>query len=304
MDIINYSFLKREKKAVDNAINYLSEEIVDRIKSPTSAAVGQTIRVTAVDDDGKPTAWEAVDFPEQAQADWSQNDSTAADYVKNRTHYEESAYEDYVLNMNGTEIVGLSIPEVGETMTVKINGVENAETVKEAESSISGSSYKYIGNIDVDSLINGGTGWCVILDQGEAFGFANPDTEISVECIVVHKIDDKFINFDGFVRTFDYYFKDFRIYKMLYNDNGNICMLYMCNNIVAPKMDMLLLGFMGETGVSKVGSIRMSSFFVVGYVFNKSGSITVKNTILGTDASDMEELAAEYGYVHTTNPNV
>lgn len=57
------------------------------IPAPTTASVGQTIRVTAVDEGGKPTAWETADLPEQAQADWNQNDSTAADYVKNRPFY-------------------------------------------------------------------------------------------------------------------------------------------------------------------------------------------------------------------------
>ena len=78
------------------------------------------------------------------QSDWNQNDDTQPDYVKNRTHYEESAYVDYVLNMRPTEITEFSIAEVGETTTVKINGVESAETVKEAESSTVGGSYKYI----------------------------------------------------------------------------------------------------------------------------------------------------------------
>ena len=67
--------------------NQLSEEIADCIKSPTIAEVGQIVKIAAVDDAGKPTAWEAVDLPEQVQADWNQNDNTAADYVKNRTHY-------------------------------------------------------------------------------------------------------------------------------------------------------------------------------------------------------------------------
>lgn len=53
----------------------------------SGASVGQIVKIAAVDDAGKPTAWEAVDLPEQVQADWNQNDSTAADYVKNRTHY-------------------------------------------------------------------------------------------------------------------------------------------------------------------------------------------------------------------------
>lgn len=33
------------------------------IPAPETAAVGQTIKVSAVDENGKPTAWEAVDFP-------------------------------------------------------------------------------------------------------------------------------------------------------------------------------------------------------------------------------------------------
>ena len=33
-------------------------------------------------------------IPEVAQADWSQNDGTKPDYVKNRTHYAEKAFED------------------------------------------------------------------------------------------------------------------------------------------------------------------------------------------------------------------
>lgn len=56
-----------------------------------TAQVGQTIVVKEVDANGKPTEWEAVDFPENgsAQSDWNQNDPAAADYVKNRTHWED-----------------------------------------------------------------------------------------------------------------------------------------------------------------------------------------------------------------------
>ena len=149
------------------------------------------------------------------QPDLNQNDSTAADYVKNRTHYEESIYTDYVLNSGGTQITGFSMPEVGETVTVKINGVESADTVKTGTSSVIG-SYKYIGTIDFDSLRAGGTGWLIAEVMGQASGFANPDTTISVESTIVHKINDKFINFDGLVRTFDYHFKGGTIYKSLY----------------------------------------------------------------------------------------
>lgn len=276
---------------------------IGAIPVPITAEVGQTVVVKTIDENGKPTEWEPVTLPEQVQADWNQNDSTAVDYVKNRTHYEESAYVDYVLNMAGTNIVGFSMPEVGETTTVRINGVESAETVKEAESSMLGASYKYIGNIDVDSLFNGGTGWCVLDFLGQAGGFANPDTTITVETIVVHKINDKFINFDGFVRMFDYYFKDYTIYKTLYDDDGDKCLLYRCNNFILPKSNSQLFGFMGEIGFSHVDSVLAQSCFVTGYIISGvNGSIKISKVVLGSDTTEMEELAAEYGFTHTTNP--
>lgn len=248
----------------------------------------------------------AIEFlPESAtaQADWNQNDNTQPDYVKNRTHYEESIYADYVLNMDGTEIVGLSIPEVGGTMTVKINGVESAETVKKGTSSPLG-NYTYIGTIDFDSLLVGGTGWLVAGIPGQAFGFANPDTTITVETIIVHKIDDKFINFDGLVRTFDYHFKGGTIYKHLYKDDGSECALYTCNHFILPETGSQLFGFMGETGFSNVGSSRQSSCFVKGVMISGTdGSITIKNTVFGTNTTEMEQLAKDYGYTLTTKPN-
>ena len=96
------------------------------------------------------------------------------------------------------------MPEVGETVTAKINGVESVETVKTDTSSVLGEAYKYIGNIKLDSVMSGGTGWIVAESMGQAMGSANPDTTITVGTTVIHKINDKFINFDGLVWTFDY----------------------------------------------------------------------------------------------------
>ena len=50
----------------------------------TRATVGQTIVVKSVDEDGKPTEWEAIDMPEQVQSDWDQSDETAPDHIKNK----------------------------------------------------------------------------------------------------------------------------------------------------------------------------------------------------------------------------
>lgn len=43
--------------------NYVDEKITETIPAPATASVGQTIKVSAVDENGKPTAWEATDFP-------------------------------------------------------------------------------------------------------------------------------------------------------------------------------------------------------------------------------------------------
>lgn len=248
------------------------------------------------------TEW--IDPPQSGvQSDLNQNDSTAADYVKNRTHYEESSYTDYVLNMYGLEIIGFSMPEVGGTVTVKINGVESAETVKKGTSGPIG-NYTYIGTIDFDSLQNGRTGWLVAGIQGQAVGFANPDTTITVFTTVIHKIDDKFINFDGFVRTFDYYFKDYTIYKRLYKNDGSECALYMCDHFILPEIGSQLFGFMGETGFSNVESIRERSCFVKGVMISGTdGSITIENTVFGANTTEIEQLAKDYGYTLTTKPN-
>ena len=71
-------------------LSQLSEEIANCIKSPASAEVGQIVKIAAVDDAGKPTVWEAVDLPEQIQADWTQNDESAPDYIKNKPFYDNS----------------------------------------------------------------------------------------------------------------------------------------------------------------------------------------------------------------------
>ena len=60
-----------------------------KIDAPQVAKVGEVLTVEAVDEDGKPIKWKtAPAAAEQKQADWAQNDETAADYVKNRPFYE------------------------------------------------------------------------------------------------------------------------------------------------------------------------------------------------------------------------
>ena len=55
-------------KALIDAINAVS---IGAIPAPATATVGQTIRVSAVDETGKTTEWEAVDFPAGGEKPWT-----------------------------------------------------------------------------------------------------------------------------------------------------------------------------------------------------------------------------------------
>lgn len=68
-------------------------EALEVIPAPKTAAVGQTIVVKAVDANGKPTEWEATDFPEGgggvvAQSDWNASEGEPG-HVLNRPFYSE-----------------------------------------------------------------------------------------------------------------------------------------------------------------------------------------------------------------------
>ena len=106
------------------------------IRAPETAEVGQTIVVKAVDENGRPVEWEAVGFPkcEQVQVDLNQNDETAPDYVKGRTHWVEEVRVQHVcVPETATHIDNLEKSayfyesdveciEAGKTYTVRLNG--------------------------------------------------------------------------------------------------------------------------------------------------------------------------------------
>ena len=76
--------LEEYRQKYDALIAELQAAIDSTYLGVTGAEVGQTVRITEVDEDGNPTGWEAVEFPEQIQTDYEQTDETAADYLKNR----------------------------------------------------------------------------------------------------------------------------------------------------------------------------------------------------------------------------
>nr|DAF29047.1 MAG TPA: hypothetical protein [Caudoviricetes sp.] len=77
----------KESQEIKDSINKILKEKID---SPQKAGIGEVLTVEEVDENGKPTKWKtAPAAAEQKQADWGQNDETAADFVRNRPCYTE-----------------------------------------------------------------------------------------------------------------------------------------------------------------------------------------------------------------------
>ena len=208
-------------------LNQLSEEIADCIKSPASAEVGQIVKIAAVDDAGKPTAWEAVDLPEQVQSDWNQNDDTATDFVKNRPFYKEtlepvplyetavelSLHSDDIVPFYGTNKIHDKITSADKYL-VRFDGVDYTCTAVKLNNGYG------LGNL---SLLNGahfarpdcvgsseredtGEPFCIIDDQyytPSTWFYAQTDGghSYAVHKIeeIIHQISDEFIP-DNIVR--------------------------------------------------------------------------------------------------------
>lgn len=147
---------------------------------------------------------------EGVQADYNQNDSTAADYIKNRPFYEETPMEEtlFAQTFSTTTAEGInlwstktSITQLakGDTVKVVYNGTEYTQEVKEIENILC------IGNASILGMLD---------DTGEPFLIANiyfPDQSLPGTTVVttteqtdatikitktvgnIHQMDGKFI---------------------------------------------------------------------------------------------------------------
>ena len=265
----------------------------------TGAAVGQIAKITAVDENGKPTAWEAVDMLEQVQPDWNQNDNTQPDYVKNRPFYTETKIVT-VENTTGATLEGFHTFVAGDTVTVNVDGVEHSLVAYYEE----GEGVFTIGDT-TSSLENGEgqLGWQIYVGDSVFFYSLEPHT-VSYLGVFIYKIDDKFLNLYGLVRTYNYHFNGESLYKTLYNAAGDKCTLYTCSDFILPDLGSQLFGFMSEFGFSKVNSVGLYSCFITGFIITPmNAGVRIARVVLGTDTSDMETMAADNGYTYTTNPN-
>lgn len=132
-----------------------------------SVAVDSTLTVEGQAADAKATGDAIRSLSEnKVQADWDQNDSASADYVKNRPFWRKIDYNTYDLSVY-TEPAEIDIPLIpdlsaaGKTITINVNGLDTEYTVlwsSELEA-------YYIGADPLDIMYNVANGWAVAWQQ-------------------------------------------------------------------------------------------------------------------------------------------
>lgn len=145
--------LEEYREKYETLIAELQAAIDSTYLGVTGATVGQTVRITAVDEGGKPTEWEAVEFPEHVQSDYEQNDSSSKDYIKNRPCYEATETTDIAgtsitIDTSVSSVTHDFIPlQVGQEWKVTTNtGSEFTAVVQENEQ-----GEPYLGSPDTTS---------------------------------------------------------------------------------------------------------------------------------------------------------
>lgn len=112
------------------------------------------------------------EFSNKVQSDWAQNDPTAKDYVKNRTHYRSIDKATVTVKAGKEGILSDMVPfEPGDVVGITVNGEEMSMTAASDTISVAGQSQEFVYVGDSPSGIISGTvkyGWCVysIIDIG------------------------------------------------------------------------------------------------------------------------------------------
>lgn len=133
---------------------------------------------------------------------------------EDRLAYEYTEWKDFTLYYDtaGIEITGFTMPPVGDTVTVKVDGVESVETV----TFLKVDDYRYIRYIGRSPLEieQGAPGWSIAYysEREQMLGIAKVPTIVSLLVTEQHNIDQKyipkevyFVKFDGnsLDKTFD-----------------------------------------------------------------------------------------------------
>lgn len=136
------------------------DAIGKKIDAPQVAKVGEVLTVEEVGEDGKPKKWKtAPAAAEQKQADWNQNDETAADYVKNRPGGYMDKAESIIMDglLDSNKRLDFAVDE-GRKYNIKIGDSETIEVIGTKEAVTEGgqtAEIVYIGSATYSQIVTG-----------------------------------------------------------------------------------------------------------------------------------------------------
>lgn len=175
------------------------DAIGKKIDAPHVAQVGEVLTVEEVDADGKPKKWKTSPAAaKQKQADWNQNDETAADYVKNRPFYTDIIEKTFESSADNNYIEFNGVPfEAGDSVDITVDGeiftlIAQADANPEFPEMIFGA---YIGD-SYDELQSGSGqyGWrYYYFKEGNVSGIQSFENHIFIyKTLEDHKLDMKY----------------------------------------------------------------------------------------------------------------
>lgn len=232
---------------------------------------------------------------------------------EDKPFYEKTVWKDFVLTLDGVEIEGLHLPNVGETVVVKVNGVDTTETVKYSEEE----RVKYIGTYDYSAIFSGEDVWCVMsFGRDAGYGLAGTQTTVSLEVTEIRKIEGKFVPLDfDFIRPLRHYLNSgYHLYKTLYDSSGNTLYSYVGENIKVPEITSYpFVSFGGSyfelSGIADTAKdVEGTAFYVfcmrIGVKANGDPYLGREYYIYGKDENDIDTLATKKGFTLTEKPTV
>ena len=232
---------------------------------------------------------------------------------EDKPFYEKTVWKDFVLTSDGAEIEGLHLPNVGETVVVKVNGVDTTETVKYSEEE----RVKYIGTYDYSAILSGEDVWCVMSLGGDAgYGLAGTQTTVSLEITEIRKIEGKFVPLDfDFIRPLKHYMNSgYHLYKILYDSLGNTLHAYVGENINVPDITSYpfvdfgnsYFEFSGIADIAKDVEVTACFVFCIRIGVKANGDLSLDRVyyIYGKDENDIDTLATKKGFTLTEKPTV
>ena len=134
------------------------------------------------------------DAPPQVQSDWNQNDSTAKDYVKNRTHYVEKGFKSVTLTEENhySESFKDGIPfSAGDTVLVIVDGTSLSLVAQEVTLEGRDAPLAYVGKnpLESDDGNNSPYDWCYVCAGSDFFRcFGLSAHTIQVPTLIYHPL--------------------------------------------------------------------------------------------------------------------